>query len=144
MEICRYPWNEVLSSTVSKSVSELKLVLGMWHFFFRFWPPSRSALISGSTIKILNCNAALRLFIFLLSGHRPEETRVHWPWDIWCAEPQIGSRYQPIFVSDTVSSDFKYSILCFLSKKPFRLGLFFLHQLNYCIFNFCLDWLILE
>ena len=36
---------------------------------------------------------------------------------MWCSEPQVNWRDQPIFVSDTVSSAPKSSIICFLSKK---------------------------
>ena len=88
------------------------------------WPPSRIALISGSTIKILNFHAALRLLICLLSWHWPEETQVRCPWYTWCAEPQVDLRDQTIF-SDPVSSAYKSSVICFLSNKSLTLGIFF-------------------
>ena len=87
------------------------------------WPPSRSTLISGITVKISNCHAALCLLIFSLSGHQPEQTRVRWSWDTWCAEPQVDSRDQPIFVSDPVSLASKSSIICFISRKSLTLVL---------------------
>ena len=89
------------------------------------WPPSRGALISGSTIQSLNCYAALRLLICLLYGHWPEETRVRWPWDTFCVEPQVDSMDQPIFVSDPVISSSKYPSIGFLSNKSLTLGIFF-------------------
>ena len=64
------------------------------------WPPSRSALIYGSTIKKLNFHETPRLLICLLSGHWPEETRVRWHWDMWWAKPQVNSRDQTIVVSE--------------------------------------------
>ena len=73
----------------------------------------------------MNFHAALRLLIFSLSGHRPEETRVHWPWDKWWSEPQVDSRDQPVFVRDPVSSAFKSLINCFLSKKSLKIGQLF-------------------
>ena len=45
---------------------------------FSRWHPSVSALISWSTIKSLNFYAALRFFIWSLSGHRPENVRVRY------------------------------------------------------------------
>ena len=81
--------------------------------------------MSGSTIKIFNCPAALAFLFFSLSGHWPEDTRVCWPWYTWCAEMQVDSRDQPMFFSDTVISYPKFSIICFLSKKLLVLGLIF-------------------
>ena len=43
---------------------------------FNCWPPSGSVLISCSTIKILNCYAALCLLICSLYRHQPEEEQV--------------------------------------------------------------------
>ena len=99
-------------------------------------PPSRSALILGSTIKISNCHASLRLLIFSLSRHRPEETQVCWPWDMWCAEPQVNLRDTPVFVSDPVSSAYKSSIICFPSKKSLTLGILFSTSVK--VFSFAL------
>ena len=59
----------------------IQIRTGSWYVtFLEFccWPTSGRALISGSTIKILNCYAALRLLIWLLSGHWPEEARVRY------------------------------------------------------------------
>ena len=93
------------------------------------WSTSRSALISGSIIKCLNCHAKLCLLICSLSGHRLEETRVCWPWDMWCAEPQVYLRDQPIFVSEVyftlVAKSYLvwYSVRLWIKISPWAVAL---------------------
>ena len=120
-----YPWKTFY---IIRCLVRLWIKTRSWDVAFLAysrWPTWRSALIYGRTIKILNCHAALPLLICSLSRHQPEDTRVRWPWDMWCTEPQVYSRDQPIFCSDPVSSPSKSSIICLLSKKSLTLGLLF-------------------
>ena len=68
-------------------------------------------------IRYLNCYAVLCLFIFSLSGHRPEEARVHYLDTSGALNSRsIQGISQFLLVIQSVQLR-KSSIICFLSNK---------------------------